>query len=163
MESAGAILLKDVQGTKFDGGVKSAIKKLMGSPTQSPADLLCGELLMEHDNYNNYKLNRDSNVLLFCNSKDIAPLNHMEFPLLEGIKKPTDRLTAFKTKLEFGSTLEAGSAVCVTVGDNHPVEKYVRAVVHYKGKVGSLPGVNFGVEIMVSFKWFEVYFNLYLF
>ena len=131
---------------------KSAIKKFIGSATQSPVNVLCGELLVGHDNhdYFNYKLSRDTNVLLFCDNNDIAPLNNEEFLLLEAIKKPSDRLTAFETKLELGSSLEVGSAVCITVEENLGVEKYVRAVVHYKGRVGSLPGVNFGVEILVN-------------
>ena len=150
MEVVGAILLKDVQGTK------STVKKLIiGGATLSPMNVLCGELLLGHANDDcfNYMLSRDSNVLLFCDRVDVAPLNRMEFLLLEAIKKPSDRLTVFRTaKLEFGSSLEVGSAVCVTVGDNFSVEKYIRAVVHYKGRVGTLPGVNFGVEILVNFK-----------
>ena len=151
MEVVGAILLKDVQGTKF-GRAKSAIHKFIGSATQPPVNVLCGELLLGHGNhdYFNYMLSRDKNVLLFCDGNDIAPLNHMEFLLLDAIKRPSDRLIPFNEKLEFGSSLEVGSAVCVTVGDNLSVEKIVRAVVHFKGRVGSLPGVNFGVEILVS-------------
>ena len=154
MEAIGEILLKDVQGTKFDGGAQSALKKFIGSATQLPVNVLCGELLLGHGNhdYFNYMLSRDNNVLLFCDDNDIAPLNHMEFLLLDAIKKPSDRLTAFGIKLELGSSLEIGSVVCVTVGDNLS-EKFVRAVVHYKGRVGSLPGVNFGVEILVSFNY----------
>ena len=154
MEVVGAaILLKDVQGTKYDSGAKSAIKMFIGSATQSPVNVSCGELLMGHGNhdYFNYMLSRDNNVLLFCDGNDIAPLNHMEFLLLDAIKKPSDRLFALKKKLELGSSLEIGSAVCVSVGDSLSVEKYVRAIVHYKGRVGSLPGLNFGVEILVSF------------
>ena len=163
MEVVGAILLKDVQGTKLDGGAKSAIKKLIGGATQSPMNVLCGELLLGHANhdYFNYMSSRDSNILLFCDGNDIAPLNHMEFLLLEAIKKPSDRLIPFNEKLEFGSSLEVGSAVCVAVGDNLSVVKIVRAVVHFKGKVETLPGVNFGVEILVSFIY--VYNYLYLF
>ena len=152
--TVGAILLKDVQGTKCDGGAKSAIKKFIGSATQSPTNVLCGELLLGHanDDYYNYVLSRDSNILMFCDINDIAPLNHEEFLLLEAIKRPCDRLTAFR-RLEWGVSLKIGSAVFVTVpGDNLSLDKRARAVVHYRGTVGNLPGINFGVEIMVSLK-----------
>ena len=145
MDVVGTILLKDVQRTKPS-------QDFIGSATQSPVNVSCGELLMGHGNhdYFNYMLSRDNNVLLFCNSDDIAPLNHMEFLLLEAIKMPTDRLIAFRTQLKLGSSLEIGSAVCVSVGDNRSVENFVRAVVHYKGSVDTLPGINFGVEILVG-------------
>ena len=152
----GAILLKDVQGTKVDGVAKSTIKKLFtGSATQSPANVLCGELLLRHtisDDYYNYVLSRDSSVLMLCDDNDIAPLNHEEFLLLEAIKRPYDRITAFR-RLEWGVNLKIGSAVSVTVpGDNLSVDKRARATVHYKGAIGNLPGIYFGVEIMVSLK-----------
>ena len=145
----GAILLKDVQGAKCDIGAKSAIKKLIGSATQSPVDVLCGELLLENDgDYYNYVLSRDSNILMFCDGNDTAPLNPEEFLLLEAIKKPCDRITAFR-RLEWGVGLKIGSAVSVTVpGDNLSVDKRARATVHYRGTIGNSPGIHFGVEIM---------------
>ena len=159
--TVGAILLKDVQGTKFNIGTKSVIKKLFGSATQSPVDVLCGELLLGHANhdYYNYVLSRDSSVLMFCDVDNSAPLNREEFLLLEAIKKTSERLTAFRTKLEWGVNLKIGSAVLITV-PGFSVEKRARATVVYKGTVGNLPGINFGVEIMVSLKMWA--HNLYL-
>ena len=162
--TVGAILLKDVHGTKFDIGtkLKAVIKKFIGSTTQSPVDVLCGELLLEFnatDDKYNYMLSRDSRVLMFCDTNyDTAPLNREEFLLLEAIKKPSERLTAFRTKLEWGVNLKTGSPVLITEpGDNLSVEKRARATVHYKGTVGKLPGIHFGVEIMVSLKLWAHY------
>ena len=153
MEGAvGAILLKDVQGAKCDIGAKSAIKKFIGSATQSPVNVLCGELLLVHANHDhyNYVLSRDSNVFMFCNDNNIAPLNHEEFLLLEAIKRPYDRITAFR-RLEWGVNLKTGFAVYVTLpGDNLSVQERTWATVRYKGAIGNLPGIHFGVEIVVS-------------
>ena len=150
-----AILLKDVQGTKVDRVARSAIMKLItGSATQSPVNVMCGELLLRHtnDDYYNYVLSRDSSVLMFCDDNDIAPLNREEFLLLEAIKRPYNRITAFR-RLEWGVGLKIGSAVSVTVpGDNLSVDKRARATVHYKGTIGNLSGIFFGVEITVSLK-----------
>ena len=161
--TVGAILLKDVHGTKFNIGtkLKAVIKKFIGSTRQSPVDVLCGELLLENatDDKYNYMLSRDSRVLMFCDTNyDTAPLNREEFLLLEAIKKPSERLTAFKTKLEWGVNLKTGSPVLITEpGDNLSVENRARATVHYKGTVGKLPGIHFGVEIMVSLKLWAHY------
>ena len=160
MESTvGAILLKEVEGSKIDGIYKYTIKKLFtGSATQSPVNVLCGELLLGHvnDDYYNYVLSRDSSVLMFCDINDLAPLNHEEFLLLEAIKRPSDRLIAFR-RLEWGVSLKIGSAVSVTVpGDNLSAEKRARAVVHYKGIIGNLSGIFFGVEIIVSFELYII-------
>ena len=155
--TVGAILLKDMQGNyKVDvaASVRSALKKLVHGSAQSRMNVLCGELLLGHanDDHYNYVLSRDSKVLMFCDNNDIAPLNHEEFLLLETIKKPSDRLVAFR-RLEWGVNLKTGSAVLITVpGDNLSVEKRARAIVHYKGAIGNSPGIHFGVEIMVSFE-----------
>ena len=148
-----AILLKDVQGAKVDSGPKSAIKKFIGSATRSPANVLSGELLLGHvnDDHYNYVLSRDSSVFMFCDVNDTASLNHDEFLLLEAIERPCDRLTAFR-RLEWGVSLTVDSAVSVTLPEEISINKRVSATVQYKGTIGKLPGIHFGVEILVSLK-----------
>ncbi len=72
---------------------------------------------------------------------------------MEGIRKPSDRLEAFNgNKLELGESLDVGSQVYINLpGPDLSVAavERVRCVVHYKGRVGDLPGILFGVEIMV--------------
>lgn len=150
------ILLNDLQGTKFDGIAKSAVKRLLtGSTPHSPVNVLRGELLLgmkQESPHFNYMLKRDSSICLYCDGIDVAPLSGEEFSLLEAIEQPCDRLDAFKSKLEWGVELKEGGAVCLTIpGANLSVGGiHARAVIHYKGVVGKLPGINFGVEILVS-------------
>lgn len=111
METVGVIPIKDVQGTKFDGEIKYVLKSLIpGTTLKRPTNVSCGELLLKHiyseTTHYNYMLSRDSNVLLSCDINDVALLNREEFLLLEAIKNPSDRLTAFKTKLEWGCWFE---------------------------------------------------------
>ena len=155
MAAKGAILLYDTLGTKFDGAVKSAFKKIIPRTNPySPVNVLCGQLLIkcQQDDQQalNYQLLCDPNVFLYCDKYTVAPLGPEEFQLLEAIKSHTDRLEAFRHKLDFGISLQQGHSVYVTIpGENLSVEPLARATVHYKGKIGNLPGVNFGVEIMV--------------
>ncbi len=110
-----------------------------------------GELVIAKED-DHYELWSDRNVLFYSREKDnLAPLvSQDDFLLMEGIKMPLDRLKAFKgnkgNKLEFGKTIDVGSEVYI-----HLQEKRVRGVVHYKDIVGDLPGILFGVEIMVRF------------
>ena len=152
MEVVGAILLKDSPAYKFDHGLK---KKLFGGGPQH-VTVLRGELLMGVDgsNHYNYMLSHEENTCLFCDENDIAPLNNEEFLLLEAIKKPFDRLEAFRSnKLEWAAKLKAGVSVDVrTGGDNISHPEYARGVVHFKGMLKEQNGVYFGVEILVSLK-----------
>lgn len=154
MEPVRAILLHDMDGTKLDSAAKSALRRMFPRATpHSLSNVLRGELLLgtkENPPFN-YVLSRDSSVYLFCDEIDVAPLYGEDFSLLVAIKKPSDRLNAFTNKLEWGSQLKEGVAVHVTVrGPNLSVEESVRAVIHYKGEIGDVPGIQFGVEIMVS-------------
>lgn len=155
-ETIGAILLNDVDGTKYDGRAKSVLKKLFtsGSAPHSSVHVIRGELIFRtdfEDSPLNYELSRDSSICLFADGNDVAPLNREEFHLLEAIQRPFDRLAAFKNKLEFGVNLKEGCAVCVTLpGANISSPKRARAVVRYKGSMDSQPGIYFGVELFVS-------------
>lgn len=149
-----AILLYDAAGTKYDGGVKSVVKKILpGATPYTTLNLLSGELLVEYwhdDQPHNFQLYRDPSVLLYCEADSVAPLSPKEFLLLEAVPYPGERMDAFRHKLEWGLSLKEGVSVNVTIpGDNLSTPPKCRAVVHYKGKVASQPGTYFGVEILV--------------
>ena len=156
------ILLFDTSGRKYDGAVKSAIKKYVpGVTPYSQTNVLAGELVADYwqaDQRFNYRVYNDPNVLLYCQDDDVSPLVEEDFLLLEGISRPADRIEAFRHQLEFGMALKEGSRVTVTLpGANLSAPKRARAVVHYKGKVGNQPGHLFGVEILVCCTgWFRL-------
>ena len=81
-----------------------------------------------------------------CTIEDIALLNQQEFLLMEGIEKPADRMEVFNEKLDWGITLKKGSRVYVILNST----QRTRGVVHCKGLIGNVPGILFGVEILVS-------------
>ena len=113
-----------------------------------------GELVSEIKPDNppfNYVLIRDPNVSLFCTENEVASLSSKDFLLLEAVSEPCDRIDAFNNKLEWGAKLKPGALVYVTAkGPNLAVKESVRAVLHYKGEIGNIPGIQFGVEILVS-------------
>ena len=144
MEAAGYILLKDSWGLS-----KSTLKKLIPAVPYSEVIILRGELITVKQNSSSetkYQLHRDPNVYVKCINEDIAPLNKQDFLLMEGIEKPADRMEAFiNEKLDWGITLKEGSTVYVILNT-----QYARAVVHYKGVIGNVPGIRFGMEFLVS-------------
>ena len=150
-----AILLCDTAGRKYDGAVKSAVKRLLpGATPHSPINVLTGELLVDYCQEGqpfNYQVYNDPNVLLFSDGGDsVSPLGEEDVLLLEAISRPADRIEVFRHKLEFGMALKEGSCVTITLpGANLSAPTRVRAVVHYKGKVGNQPGTLFGIEILV--------------
>ena len=103
------ILLKDVQGIKKNTG---ALKKLLhrGAPHQN-INILRGELIVaKQDDPNfNYQLWSDPNALFYAMEDNVAPLSQNEFLLLDGIRKPINRLEAF-----ISNKLELGEALCVS-------------------------------------------------
>lgn len=149
----GAILLRSTQGSKYDGSV---VKKILPWTTSyTPVDVLSGQLVVKcHQAYHtfNYQLHSNSNVYMICDEHSVAPLSTDEFLLLEAIKSPEDRLETFRQKLDWGISLKQGESVYLTkAGETILAPQRSRVVVHYKGKVGNLPGVMFGVEIMVYY------------
>ena len=149
-----ALLLYDTQGTKFDGSVVSAVKKLLPKvPSYSTNHVLRGELLESYEQADqpfNYRLCRDPGIFVFCEADNVAPLGEGDFRLLEPLSHPADRLEVFRHKMEWGMTLGEGSKVFVTLpGDNLSAPKIARATVHYRGKIGTQSGTYFGVEILV--------------
>ncbi len=147
----GYILLKDTQGIKKN---TSTFKKLVHGETLN-INILRGELMIakQDDPSYNYQLWNDPNVLFHSSEDNVAPLSQNEFQLIEGIRKPINRLEAFMSnKLELGDALGVGSQVYVNLpGPNLSAAKVecARCVIHYKGRVGDIPGIIFGVEIMV--------------
>ena len=145
MEAAGYILLRDSWGL-----TKSALKKIIPAVPYSEVNILRGELItvkQSSSSETKYQLHRDPNVYVKCINEDIAPLNQQEFLLMEGIEKPADRTEVFnKEKLDWGITLEQGAPIYVILC----YAQYARAVMHYKGFIGNVPGIRFGVEILVS-------------
>ena len=150
MSSGKAILVHDVTGTKYN----KSLKRFIPGSQHSSVNVLRGELVSEIKPDNppfNYVLSRDPNVYLFCTENEVAPLSSQDFLLLEAISEPYDRIDAFNNKLEWGAKLEPGASVYVTAkGPNLSVKESVRAVLHYKGEIGNIPGIQFGVEILVS-------------
>ena len=158
MESStvGYILLKDSRGTS-----KSIVKKyLPGANPYTEVIVLRGELVTVKQSSSseskcNYQLRRDPSVYVYSAIEDIAPLNQQEFLLMEGIEKPADRMEAFNNgKLDWGINLKQGFEVYVTL--NSPNAQYTTAVVHFKGEVGNVPGIQFGVELLVSIYLFRI-------
>lgn len=145
------ITIKDVDGYKDS---KSALKKFITGTFHSTINVLRGELLTEIEERNdhfNYQLHRDPKVHLFCTVDEVAPLSHQEFLMLEAIKKPEDRANALEEKLDWGLQMHVGSTVNVTLtGSNVAVQTQSRSLIHYKGPIGNLPGVYFGIELLVS-------------
>ena len=148
------IVLFDTAGRKYDGAVKSAIKKYFpGVTPHSQTNVLAGELVTDYwqaDQRFNYRVYNDPNILLYCEDDNVSPLGEEDFLLLEAVSRPADRIEAFRHQLEFGMALKEGSSATVSLPvANLSAPTRVRAVVHYKGKVGNQPGTLFGVEILV--------------
>ncbi len=143
-EDRRAILLNDVDSTEHN-------------------HVLRGHLLLEieeqlHDC--NYILYHDNSTGLKCQEKDVALLERKEFLLLEAIKDSTDRLDAYHNKLSWGGELTQGCTVFVTIPE---AASSSRAFIRSIGTIGNLPGMYFGVEILVSSpKIFQQHATLYL-
>ena len=150
------ILLKDVQGFKADGAVKTVIKKMTGGDQYSTVNILRGELVEEYPmpelNFN-MRLCRDPTICMFLShdSLVLAPLSAEEFFLLEGIELASDRFSTFSNGgIELGMNLVPGSKVYVEIyGAGHVNSKQARSTVQFKGKVQGKTGTMFGVEILV--------------
>ena len=146
------ILLKDVQGFKAVGEVKSVINKMTGGELYSTVNILRGELVEEYAmselNFN-MRLCRDPTICMYLSLDSLAPLSAEEFLLLEGIQLISDRFATFcNGGIELGMVLVPGSKVYVEVYEAGHV-KHARATVQFKGKVRGLPGTTFGIEIKV--------------
>ena len=162
-----AILIRDIQGLKTPSGFGGVVKGLVRDLLHQKDDVhvLRGELLVpqecedgaqgEDDQKRTpFQLFSDSQITVFCNAQDIAPLNHTEFQLLAGIKSPQARHKVFiDDGLDWGSRLVDGSHVSVALpSSNLSVPTMAVAIVRYVGPFPDELGLKFGVEIMVGEK-----------
>ena len=140
MEDGGAILLKNVVGTKSSRG--STENTYIG-----PGELL----VVEGDQYQLYS---DPSVSLFLEANSTGILSPEEFSLLEAVLDRGERFRLYKDKLKWGVSLWVGSNVYVSVPEEAKrslvKQPEARAIVRYRGRVRSNPGTLFGVEILVS-------------
>ena len=153
------LLMKDTPGEKATG----TFKKIVGF-SNSQKQVLRGELLQpipprdiqtrSDGSQHNYSLERDPNVTLYAMEDDISPLNVDDYRLLRAIDSPFDRFRVFSDPhwLEWGARLNIGDQIYVRLPSPNVSgsTNWSFAIVRYKGAVETLPGTNFGVEIMVS-------------
>ena len=106
--------------------------------------------------HNYQTMYKEHTITLFSDGEDVSPLSGHEYHLLAGIQSLEDRYHTFITlnKLDWGSQLKVGDRVLVSIPDPLAAEsgatKKTSAVIRYVGPVDSLPGLTFGVEILVK-------------
>ncbi len=139
-----------IQRESAGGTLKRILQEL--TPSQKSTYVLCGELMITNPNDPKYyQLWRDPTVIFTAMEDDVFPLNQEEFLLMEGIDKSSDRMDVLKRKLEWGVDLKIGSTAYVKLKEAH-----VECVIRYKGRVGKMPGTQFGVEIIVRRLHFSI-------
>lgn len=168
------ILMKDTPGEKIGNTMKKFWWKITG--VGNVVNVLKGELLApippeyalpryERQSPHSHYVKKDTlpNIALSVEEEDIAPLNTIEYGLLQAIEIPHLRFRVFSDAnlLEWGENCKIGDQVFVHLPDPSPASKHesALAVLRYKGKIGNLPGINFGVEIKV--RLFTVNGNLH--
>lgn len=102
------------------------------------------------DTHNYQIMYKDHNITLFCDCEDVAPLSDYEHLLLAGVQSSKVRYRTFVNKLEWGSQLKVCDHVLVSIPDESGVTQKVSAMIQFLGPVKGLPGLTFGVEIMVK-------------
>ena len=143
MAFTGAILLKDVQGIKYDDETPFYKKIFLGN-SSTPITVLRGELILLQED--TYVLCSDPGVSFTCTEADMRVLNSEEFLMLKAVKEPVDRLDAFTDKLQWGMEISQGASARVKMAD----DEYARCYVKEKLEIGN-DGKFFKVEILVSF------------
>ena len=101
-----------------------------------------------------YFVKNDPSTNLFCMPDDVAPLDHHESWLLEGIESASERFEWFSEgkKLEWGPTLAVNDTVYASIPGLKPVvRRCSTAIIRYIGQVKGFSGCQFGIEIMVRF------------
>jgi hypothetical protein len=152
------LLMKDTPGEKTPG----TFKKIVGITIQKR--VLRGELLSPIPREKearpdvvqpNYSVEREPAITLFAVEDDISPLNIDDYYLLKAIESPSDRFQVFSDPqwLEWGANLKVGDMVYVCLPRHSTsVPTWSKVIIRYKGPVKTLFGMNFGVEIMVSYR-----------
>ena len=159
------ILMKDVYGEKAPGKIMTfLVGSFASGPNPKPVQVFRGELLTQIPQQDqewsvrydgrpphNFRSIKDTSVTLYGGEHDeyVSLLNGKALHLLEAIEKPYNRFTVFSeySKLEWGGRLKKGDLVYVKLPT--PVPTWSAGAVRYVEPVGSLPGINFGVEIKV--------------
>ena len=155
-----AILLKDAQGDKSVGKIGGLFK--------SSTKTVCrGELLLllprvkiiprkDGKPANNYQLASGPSVTLFCPEEDVAPISDYEYHLMDAIKSREARFEVFhKDVLDWGTKLKEETSVLVTLPSTNPISsRHAVSVIKYIGPLPNERGIQFGVEITVSYRVF---------
>ena len=101
----------------------------------------------------NYSVESDPALTLFVVEDDISPLSIDDYHLLKAIKSPFDRFRVFSDPqlLDWGTNLNVNDQVYISLPTpNASQTTWSTGIVRYRGPVKTLPGINFGVEIVVS-------------
>jgi len=95
-------------------------------------------------------------ITLFSDEEHVAPLSSYDHLLLAGIQSLEARYQTFvaPNKLDWGSQLRVGDRVLVSIPNIYAAEsgatQNTSAMIKYVGPVEGLPGLTFGVEILVK-------------
>jgi len=108
--------------------------------------------------HNYQTMYKEHTITLFCGGEgeEVSPLSNHDHLLLAGIRSPAARYQTFiaPNKLEWGSQLKVGDRVLVSMPGPYAAEsgatQKASAVIRYVGPVEGLPGLTFGVEIVVK-------------
>ena len=99
----------------------------------------------------NFRPVKDPAVTLYTELPNVAPLDSRDFLMLEAVESRLARYEAFLEKIDWASNLQPSSSVYVSIPGKAAVSTVrVPALVHYIGEVMGLPGILYGVEIVVS-------------
>ena len=153
-----AILLKDVQGEKSIGRIAGLLKS--GSKTVCRGELILllprVKVVPRKDGKpaHNYQLVSDPSITLYCDDFDLAPLSDYECDIMEAIKSREARYEVFqKDILDWGAKLKKGTPVCVMLPSKYPVSgQRAVSMIKYIGPLPNEQGIQFGVEITVSYQ-----------
>ena len=113
------------------------------------------------DVHNYQTMYKEHTITLFCGGEDVSPLSDYDHLLLAGIQSPAARYQTFiaPNKLDWGARFKVGDYVLVSITGPYAAEsgatQKASAVIRYVGPVEGLPGLTFGVEILVK----EVFTN----
>ena len=158
----GAILLNDILGAKAPTGIGGRVKALIIQGGEQ-VNVLRGELVIRRPEEvpiqggkedSLYQSHHDPAVTMWCKEVDVAPLSEIEFQLLAAIKLNQDRHKIFVSGdyLDWGTRVRCGDHVSVMLpSDSMSSTLQAIAVVKYVGELPNEPGIQFGIEIKVSF------------
>ena len=106
--------------------------------------------------HNYQTMYKEHTSTLFSDEEDVAPLSSYDHILLAGVQSLEARYHTFvaPNKLDWGSQLKVGDRVLVSIPNIYAAKsgatQKTSAVIRYVGPLDSLPGLIFGVEILVK-------------